>query len=86
MSVDLQQIDLTKVIPHAIGHIAFDENRKIVNCSGIGIERSKNLEEIDQLNDIEVEDNFALIEQGPVRIYVYRNEGQTIAVYSYSGN
>mgnify|MGYP004708674533 FL=1 len=86
MSVDLQQIDLTQLIPHAIGHIAFDENKKIVNCSGIGLERSKNLEEIDQLNDIEGEENFALIEQGPVRIYVYRQEGQTIAVYSYSGN
>ncbi|KAL6925960.1 hypothetical protein ACO0SA_000569 [Hanseniaspora valbyensis] len=86
MSVDLEQIDLTKLIPNAIGHIAFDENKKIINCSGIGIERSKNLEEIDQLNDVEVVDNFAMIEQGPVKICIYKMEGKSIVVYSYSEN
>ncbi|XBW35397.1 hypothetical protein QEN19_000963 [Hanseniaspora menglaensis] len=86
MSVELEQIDLTKMIPNAIGHIAFDENKKIINSSGIGIERSKNLEEIDQLNDVELVDNFALIEQGPVKIFIYKMEGKTVVVYSYSEN
>ncbi|KAL6950147.1 hypothetical protein ACO0QE_000823 [Hanseniaspora vineae] len=75
-------LDLTSLIPNAIGHIAFDENNNVIDTSGVGKDRRADVENLSQ---VELEDGFALLEEKDVKIYIYKQLGKTIAVYAYEG-
>ncbi|KAH3900743.1 DUF3215 domain-containing protein SCDLUD_003748 [Saccharomycodes ludwigii] len=78
---ELQSIDLTTVIPNAIGLLAFDENKNVIDSSGVGKER---LDDVNELSNIETNsEGFALLSEKNIKVYIYKQEGKTVVVYAY---
>ncbi|AET38228.1 DUF3215 domain-containing protein Ecym_2507 [Eremothecium cymbalariae DBVPG len=76
------KIDLSQLVPNAIGLLAFDENNQVVDAFGIGKERKG---DIRQLSQVEVDDEgFALLQENDIEVILLKQHDKTIAVYRYS--
>lgn len=80
-SEPLKKIDLAQVVPHAVGLLAFDEHNNVIEASGIAKDRTADAVE---LSKVQLDgEGFGLVQEKDIKVIIYKQEGKTIAVYTY---
>ncbi|AMD22544.1 HHL226Wp [Eremothecium sinecaudum] len=72
-------MDLSQLVPNAIGMLAYDENGQLIDSSGVGKQRAGDILE---LSKIELDDEgYGIVRDNEVEIILLKQGGKTLAVY-----
>ncbi|SCV01427.1 LAMI_0G11430g1_1 [Lachancea mirantina] len=76
------KIDLSQLVPNAIGMLAFDEKKNVIEASGIAKDR---LSDVEQISQVKLDsEGFGLLQEDSVQVIIYKQEDKTLAVYTYA--
>lgn len=73
-------LTLQEAIPKAIGTLSFDKNNQLIESTGVGKSRVKDIVEISQM-ELDQE-GYGIITEGDVLINVFKQSGKTVVVYT----